>query len=64
MTAYWFLAFADGIAALAMVVILARLFVEYARDLLTTRTLLVGGFLFACIFGLFVAGIQMLVKGS
>lgn len=60
---YGFLAFADFLAVVAMVVILRRLLGDYARGELTTKTLLVGGAFFLAIFGLFMAGAQTLVAG-
>lgn len=58
-----FLAIADCIAIVAMVAILVRLFLEYQRGELTTKSLLIGGLMFAGILGLFASGVQTLAQG-
>lgn len=60
---YLFLTFALMVGVLAMMAILYRLLAEYQRGSLSTKTLLVGGFIFAGLFGLFLAGSQVLVQG-
>ena len=58
-----FLAIACCVAVVALVMIAVRLFSDYERGTLTTRELLVGGFLWAGIFGLFAAVVQTLAQG-
>lgn len=60
---YRSLALVCVVMALALIAILARLFAEYQRGSLSRRSLLVGGFLFAGIIGLFAAGVQILLQG-
>jgi hypothetical protein len=57
------LAIACCTTVLALASIAARLFLEYQRGTLTTKTLLVGGFAFAGLLGLFAAGVQVLAQG-
>jgi RsiW-degrading membrane proteinase PrsW (M82 family) len=51
------------VLGVAMAAIVGRIFVEYQEHRLTTRKLLVGGFLFAAMFGLALASAQTLIMG-